>query len=255
MFSTMNSFNSAVNNTFPINIQLPYTMTISGDYKNLFIQRNCTLTFSTINGSCYYLICSGGGGGGYNSGGNNVGAYGGGVTLSTLTTLTNTPYPVVVGLGGLGNRYVSGSLTQSLIGYNGGESSAFAVSVSGGLGASGNNTNTSFSTVTGGNGTNNNTNYPRQRNPQVNANSYSLGPLISSTTGVGGFYLFGGAGGTRGYGGSNYGGTEPGLKSIPNSGGGGGTGYNNNGALQPSDGGSGIVIVSFLTVGNSFSIL
>lgn len=211
------------------------------------------MTFSTINGTCYYLICSGGGGGGYNPGNYNIGAYGGGVTLNTTIISTNTTYPIVVGLGGLGNDYVSGSVNQVKLGNNGGASSAFGVSVSGGLGA---NVGSSNSIVTGGNGTNNNTNYPRPRNGQLNANSYSLGPLISSETGVGGFHLFGGAGGGVGYDGSNYGGTTNADKEIPNSGGGGGSGYfyGDTVVVQPSDGGSGIVIVSFLTAGNSFII-
>lgn len=249
MFTSFNTFQSKTNNhnEIKIKIKLKYIIKTSGLYTILLINENCTLNFSEQSNITYFLICSGGGGGGYNVFGGN----GGGENLGTITPVLGTNYPIA-SVDGPGGGYTR------VDGIRGGTSSAFNVSVTGGAGGKYLDA-IADQVVTGGTGINNNGNVsdPARLNKSIPAGmTYSNGPLVSSATGENGLYVFGGCGGRGGNSGKPYGGGDgSGSDGLVNSGGGGaGFGFDR-GGVKAGSGGSGIVVVSFLTSGNSYTIV
>lgn len=92
-----------------------------------------TLTFTKIgNASIVDVFMVGGGGSGSGGGGGGSGAGGGGGYTKTLTRMIlteNTPYSIVVGVGGA-------SVASGTDGKAGGDTSAFSLTASGGKGGS-----------------------------------------------------------------------------------------------------------------------
>jgi hypothetical protein len=225
-------------------------------YTIIVVKANSNITFSQTSGTCYFLICSGGGGGAQNIRG---AGNGGGVNLGSFTPTLNNAYSVVIGAGGLGATNPNRDTSLVIVGNDGGASSAFGVSVSGGAGGGTGNFGPSgkcgpLSTVTGGTGVNNNTSNFGGAAGGFDAHKYANGPIISSKTGVDGMFQFGGSGCDGGYAGGNYGGADAyGTGSPPNSGGGGGSGSQSRSILG-TPGGSGIVLLAVLTSENKYVI-
>lgn len=265
-FSSFNSYHSKVPQHLTLKLNLKYSVTFSGIHTILFIKQNCTLSFSSVSDVCYFLICSGGGGGGVNG----VGGTGGGVNLGQLNVTKDNMYPITIGTGGVGGIEPPGLAGDNAYSYSlfkgsdGGSSSAFGVTVNG-AGAGTTDKYQDGPTVLGGTRINNNAMSPSHPNGFSSggrfphgANTYSNGPaLISSKTGVNGLYQFGGGGANLGYYNSYQygGGTNDNMDGIPNSGGGGTEGSFERNVLSAGKGGSGIVVVSFLTNGNSYTIV
>ena len=100
------------------------TITTDGDYKVHSFTSSGTFTVTSLGdfNSVEYLIVAGGGGGGYETGG---GGGAGGFIADSLSSLSVTAYPVVIGAGGA-------RATSNNTGANGSHSSVFSIQADGG---------------------------------------------------------------------------------------------------------------------------
>ena len=227
------------------------TLTYDGDYSVRSFTANGASTLSISGGSLNieYLIVGGGAQGSTDIGTQNgVGGGGGGQVLTGFITLAPTSYGVVVGRGnnqdGVSSIDTVGSAAKGQQGaagsgiggadgsgtYTGGNPGS-TLSGGGGAGASQNGSNAASSAVGGAGGTG----------------------VTSSITGTSVVYGSGGGGGGRdggGAGGTNGGtGGDSGTAAtvgVVNTGGGGGGAYQSS---SPANGGTGIVVIRYLTAG------
>ena len=236
-------------------------------------------------GEVEYLVVAGGGGGGNAHGTNGVGGGGaGGMLTGTLTNLTPNSYTITVGAGGAGTSSNqtngtngSDSSISTLIvatGGGGGGAAANSNGLDGGSGGGAGTYTTDTVAQTGGSGISGQGNDGRSTTGVVGhgggggGGAGSAAPAIP-TNGVGGaggsgltssisgtstFYAGGGGGtgwegtaaGSGGSGGGGAGGTRgsDGIYGTANTGGGGGGCKSGN---RSGDGGSGIVIIRYLS--------
>ena len=259
------------------------TETTDGDYTVHTFTSNGTFTVTGTITNVSILVV--GGGGGTQSGTKYIGGGGGGggVVNNLSVTLTAGDYPVVVGIGG--------AVANEVVGVNGQPSSFAGTTAQGGGGGGVYNNGNGANGASGGGGSGTNgvggTGISGQGfaggnggtgalggggggSSEVGNGSYSLG--VESNNGIGGngtaydiyngtliYYAGGGAGGGssanvnlkfggRGGGGNGGNTTIAAQDGVANTGGGaGGIGEANGGA----SGGSGIVIVRYLTVGDT----
>ncbi len=123
----------------PVQFASGGTMTTSGAYTIHTFTSGGSFTVLNGSGSVDYLLVGGGGGGGSagavtGTGGSGGGGGGGVKEISNLTVSQGAPYTIVVGSGGSGAPNTGG---PGLQGGDGGASSAFGQSVSGGGGGGG----------------------------------------------------------------------------------------------------------------------
>lgn len=206
-----------------------------------------TLTFTKLNGwngQLDVFLVGGGGGGG--QGWNSSGAGGGGgytKTVKAVTVAAGTAYTITVGAGG--------TVTSTAKSNDGGITSAFGSSASGGQGGGG--INQSNIDWVGGNGGSGGANYPHNYGGTDGSNANPGGTGQGTTTrefGISGGKLYsgGGSSGTNIYGdGTTIGAVDvtAGAAGVspPSNRGGGGGGSNHAGYNNATAGGSGIVII------------
>ena len=201
------------------------------------------------------LVVGGGGGGGGDVGG---GGGAGGYQLLTNYLVSQGSYPITIGIGGTGVTSGTGS--------SGGSSSFANITATGGSGGTSYNDSTQNGGAAGTGGFSGGTGYPGGGNGGGGGGGGLGGAGVNgalNTGGTGGIgitynrgttWLLGGGGGgaantlgTASYGGGN-GGNRSGTSAVngtPNTGGGGGGGSYNSGVVG-ANGGSGIVIISYL---------
>ena len=171
------------------------------------------------------VTCVGAGGGGDQSGGG-----GGGTAIVILDVQPDTEYPIVVGLGGLGEIIGTGA-RDAVAGAN----SSFNAAVIGNGGAEGKNAvDDGGYTLTGGSGGSG-----TATNGIIYAGKAGGSCPDGTHPGYGGESFFGGGGGKGGW----FDSASPGLKGSI---GGGGGGYSTGGADRTAgDGGDGLVIIEY----------
>ena len=201
------------------------------------------------------LVVGGGGGGGGDVGG---GGGAGGYQLLTNYLVSQGSYPITIGIGGTGVTSGTGS--------SGGSSSFANITATGGSGGASYTPSTQNGGAAGTGGFSGGTGYPGGGNGGGGGGGGLGGAGVNgalNTGGTGGIgitynrgttWLLGGGGGgaantlgTASYGGGN-GGNRSGTSAVngtPNTGGGGGGGSYNSGVVG-ANGGSGIVIISYL---------
>jgi hypothetical protein len=283
-------YSSSIDNSFPAYTSATLnTVTGSIDYSYLLFNTSGTLTFysSTI---CDILVVGGGGGGGnsgsttYDTGG---GGGGGGVVYMVNKQLNSGTYNIVVGNGGAADTNgFDSKITDisnnnitfdsiSLVGKGGGKGAIFGgVGGNGGSGGGGTHPTTNGGVATQGNTFWNGSLYIaggfNGGKPTANTRGaggggareigdtdgagYGGDGVQVNITGVNTYYAGGGNAypnttSTRSDGG---GGILLGGSGLANTGGGGSGGFNNNvGLYTGGTGGSGVVIIRFLTPGSS----
>lgn len=221
--------------------------TWTGNWKIRFLTSG-TLTFTNLNGAgngIDVFLVGGGGAGGL--GWNSAGAGGGGgytKTVKAVTVTANVAYPIVVGAGG--------TVTSTAKSGDGGITSAFGSSASGGSGGGGIDRNGDI--LDGGNGGSGGANYRVTNGAGTDGSNANPGGTGQGTTtkefGESSGRLYSGGG----QGGANTGSSSPvnppvdetagaaGVTPPVNRGGGGG-GSNHANINNATPGGSGIVII------------
>jgi hypothetical protein len=240
------------------------TITRAGGYTIHTFTSNGTFTCSS-NGVADYLVVAGGGGGYYGGGG-----AGGLLAGSGYVVTANSAIAVTVGAGGArtanGSDSVFGSITATGGGAGGGTGNGnnggsgggagHTDGAAGGAGAIGQGTgggiNTSGDGSVWGQGGGGGAGFPGSAGSFNNGGNGGDG-IASSISGTSTYYAGGGGGGfdgtgsSGGLGGGGAGSTTTGTVGTANTGGGGGGG-NGNAATTPGvAGGSGIVIVRYVT--------
>jgi hypothetical protein len=250
-------------------------ITTDGSYTVIKYTADGTFT-PTSSFNVEYLVVAGGGSGGGVATGSGGGGGAGGMLTDTGHAVTAQSYSITVGAGGVvGSATVGGSGGNSIFdtitstGGGGGGNTAG----SGGSGGGGSNGNTAGAGTAGqgnagGGGSGGGASYYASSGGGGKGSVGATGSgssagnggtgLSSSITGTATFYAGGGGGGieggTGGTGGSSIGGTGSnnagGSSGVVNTGSGGGGGSASESGFT---GGSGIVILRFLTSGNTYT--
>jgi hypothetical protein len=259
----------AVNGTFSVGIQSGTvlfspsitgspTITTSGAYTIVTYSGSGTFT-PNVSQNVEVLVVGGGGGGGGDGSGNAGGGGGGGqVYYNSSYSLSTGSYTVTIGAGGAGDTGGVGGTGGSTVfgpvtsvggtgggagGGGGGGHSGGGTSGGTGIGAGG-----ASDANTGGNGGG----YAVPGGNGGNGGSYSISGSATNYGGGGGggSYSGGGSGGSGG-GGGGGGHSHGGFVGTANTGGGGGGDGDYNG--QGGAGGSGLVIIRYLTAGTGIA--